>query len=154
LLVQCRNCGATLQPKDVDQGQCRYCRVALPRAGSRGVEFASLGSLPDLLADKDGDGMPDVVQQMLKARPGQFVEHRVEVNSRTFVQVVHADGRVETLEPAAKADARQQFEIDELMKSVRHQTAAPAQGSRSVLVGLGVALLLTVGVAAFLLVNS
>jgi hypothetical protein len=132
-------------------GQCRYCRAALPQATPQGVKLTSPADITDFLADKDGDGMPDIVQQMLATGAVQNVQHSVRVSSQTVV--MHSDGRIETLDSTGNAAAAAPFDVVGMVTELR-KPPPPAASSRGTLIGLGVVLVLAVAVACFLLASS
>ncbi len=60
--MQCPSCGANLQPRGREpRVECTYCEttVANPDAGKAGAH-GRFGPLVGLLADRDGDGVPDM----------------------------------------------------------------------------------------------
>jgi len=61
--LRCTHCGANLTPQDMQNPDCPYCKTALPHH-ARAAEHAQLVS--NMLADRDGDGVPDAYQPWVR----------------------------------------------------------------------------------------
>lgn len=61
-MTACGHCGAALSAADLELDDCRYCGRVLPH---RAKAAESAAKVEALLADKDGDGIPDVVQGLM-----------------------------------------------------------------------------------------
>lgn len=69
--MKCPQCGALVEtPPAAGPARCRYCRAELPRP-----EASSEDPLGNLFADRDGNGVPDVLDGMLK-NPGASFTHQ------------------------------------------------------------------------------
>jgi hypothetical protein len=62
--MRCSHCGHALSAAELEGQDCPYCRTVLPHRARAAEKVAVLQSL---LADRDGDGVPDVAQQLGKA---------------------------------------------------------------------------------------
>lgn len=69
--MKCPQCGASVEtPPAGSPARCRYCSAELPRA-----EASSEDPLGSFFVDRDGNGVPDVLDGMLK-HPGASFTHQ------------------------------------------------------------------------------
>jgi hypothetical protein len=59
---ECRNCGAVLGAQELARGQCPYCGIVHAHQ-VRAIEAAAAAA--HLLADRNSDGVPDVLEGSL-----------------------------------------------------------------------------------------
>jgi|GEM_PF-5846996 len=76
--MQCPNCGRVLGAEEITGDACQYCGAVLPHV-ARAYEKAALAK--QILADADGDGIPDIVQQLVHG--GAASGGKVQVNVNT-----------------------------------------------------------------------
>lgn len=61
--LRCQHCGANLTPRDMEKPSCPYCETVLPHR-ARAAEQAEV--VRQMLADRDGDGIPDAYAPMVQ----------------------------------------------------------------------------------------
>lgn len=59
--MKCSNCGATLDSADAPKVRCPYCATVQPNPEAR----QPTGGLSEMFADRDGNGIPDVMDRMV-----------------------------------------------------------------------------------------
>ena len=59
--MNCSNCGGTQGLEAIRAGECEFCRAPLPHVVDAAAKAAAMN---ELLADRDGDGIPDALQQL------------------------------------------------------------------------------------------
>ena len=82
--MRCTTCGAEQSLEAVRRGTCEYCAKPLPNAVDAAAKAAAMR---ELLADRDGDGLPDALaqleaaqqrQSLLREGPGRLVMLQAE----------------------------------------------------------------------------
>ena len=142
--MKCPQCGALVEaPPAGSPARCRYCRAELPRP-----EPPAIDPLGEIFADRDGNGVPDVLDGMLK-NPGASFTHQSTthyiVNGRHYDRLEdvpegmkallrHTQGLLEDPDRAAPAPApRPRAEVSSHLWIVVVITAAFAAGIALVL---------------------
>jgi len=99
--MKCGNCGASLDDSDEPLVRCPYCgtKQSNPEARAPG------GGLSEMFADRDGDGVPDMMQRMV-ARAGQdgvqsTATHHVSSSTSYTVNGQHY-GSLDEMPPAVR----------------------------------------------------
>ncbi|MEM9692526.1 MAG: hypothetical protein AAGA56_08280 [Myxococcota bacterium] len=78
--LNCRECGALITEAELSKKSCPYCGAILPHVADAKVK-AELAK--ELLADRNGDGVPDMFEAVLKpAQPPAMVTWKSNVASR------------------------------------------------------------------------
>jgi len=70
--MHCGHCGAGLTTEQLRAEDCFYCGMALPHS-ARAVEKAQM--VKELMQDRDGDGVPDIMQPHGGASPSAMQVH-------------------------------------------------------------------------------
>jgi len=64
--MNCSKCGAEANQESLQRGSCEYCGTVLPHV-VRAAEKAA--QVQALLADRDGNGVPDVLENLHQVQP-------------------------------------------------------------------------------------
>ncbi len=88
--MNCEHCGRNLTADEMRGESCRYCGTVLPHR-ARAMEKAAV--VKEILADADGDGIPDIMQQLGSAGGGaQVLSSGVVVTSSTTTTATVTSG--------------------------------------------------------------
>jgi hypothetical protein len=66
-VTTCTHCGSNLTAADLMGTSCRYCGTALPHQVRAAQQVAVVNQM---LADRNGDGIPDAFQHLVQPYPG------------------------------------------------------------------------------------
>ena len=66
-VTTCSHCGSNLSAADLMGTSCRYCGTALPHQVRAAQQVAVVNQM---LADRNGDGIPDAFQHLVQPYPG------------------------------------------------------------------------------------
>ncbi len=86
--MQCTNCGASLSAEQLSGRDCPYCGTALPTQVRAAEKVAEV---EQLLADRNGNGIPDVFEGMMAGVGVDLAGQNVVTSSSTTVRQVSSE---------------------------------------------------------------